>query len=175
MNIKKISALDEAEDKQDVSIAGMVAAVKKIRTKGKNEPMAYLTLEDDEGSVDVIVFPELYNSMGEVLKKDAPLLVRGALDRTDKGIKIVARELSGLEDMPVRTNGVKAEISINDGGSLRPLKDLLEGYPGTMPVYLLIRANGSEALIQTSLAVSPDDALVEKVDGLLGKGSFRIL
>ncbi|GAB4388862.1 MAG: DNA polymerase III subunit alpha [Thermodesulfovibrionales bacterium] len=174
--VKGIADLDAVEDRQEVSVAGIVTALKRIRTKGKAETMSYLTLEDDEGIVEVIVFPDLHKASAEVLKKDAPLLVRGTLDRTEKGLKIIARELSGLDDLMSNGNGKKAEISINGPGhDLRALKAILSGSRGSMPLYLRIRLKEAETVIQTSYGIQPAVKLVEDVESFFGKGTFRIL
>jgi DNA polymerase-3 subunit alpha len=112
-DIGGIFELSNAADKEEIETAGLVVGMKKLRTK-KGELMAYLGLEDGEGSVEVVVFPELYRSSMDLLKKDTPVLVKGTLDKTEKGLKIVARGLSGLDDLLKRgLNGRKVVISIN--------------------------------------------------------------
>lgn len=176
MNVRDILSLEAAEDRTEIDTAGVVSALKRLRTRGKGETMAYVTLED-EGSVELIVFPELYRQSAEILEKDAPLLVKGTLDKTDRGIKIIARELSGLDDLVVKNgNGRKVELSINGKGcDLRTLKKLLEGSRGQMPLYLRIRAGGTETLVQTPMGVQPNEALVEKVEEFFGKGALKVV
>ncbi|MDP2168155.1 MAG: DNA polymerase III subunit alpha [Thermodesulfovibrionales bacterium] len=189
MNIRGTSGLEEAGDREDLELAGIVTAIKRIRT-GKGDIMAYMSLEDDEGSVEVIVFPELLKNNPELVKKDTPVLVKGAVDRTDKGIKLVAKELSGLESWikdagsgpKTNGNGKKVEISINIGNgpdmaeeTLLGLKSLLALSPGAAPLYLKIRIEGrGEALILTAEGVRPDLSLIKRVEGFLGKGSVRV-
>jgi DNA polymerase-3 subunit alpha len=177
MNIRGISELEDFEDKKEVSTAGILVGMRKIRTRGKAEIMAYLTLEDDEGSVDVIVFPELYKTHVARLAKDTPLLVKGTLDKTEKGAKIIARELTGLDDL-IRENGngMKVEISINNENSdLKKLKALLSENSGKLPLYLRIRTNDIETLILTSLGVELNNHLVERVENFLGKGTLKVV
>ncbi len=176
MRVRDIPSLDSLEDKAEVDTAGVVASVKRLRTRGKGEIMAYVTLED-EGSVEVIVFPELFRQHASLIEKDAAVLVKGTLDNSDRGIKIIARELSGLDELVVKNgNGRKAELSINGKGSdLEALKELLEGAKGQMPLYLRIRSGGTETLVQTPMGIQPDEALVEKVEKMFGKGSLRVV
>lgn len=176
-NVKGTSELEGIQDKQEVSTAGMIASLKKLRTRDKAETMAYLTLEDDEGTVEVIVFPELYKASLELLMKDAPLFVAGTADRTDKGVKIIARELSGLDDtLKNGGNGRKAEISINSKNpDLKALKALLEGNPGPLPLYLRIRVGNTETLIQTSHGIQPNAPLTEGVENFFGKGTLKVV
>jgi hypothetical protein len=110
------------------------------------------------------------------LEKDTPVLVQGTLDRTEKGIKIIAKELSGLEDLLRKGNGRKVEISITGGNpDLKALKGLLLENAGSMPLYLRIRVHGAETLIQTSYSIQPDARLADRVENVFGKGSFRVI
>ncbi len=175
MKVMEISELDSAHDKQEVETAGIVSAVKRVRTR-KGETMAYVTLED-EGAVDAIVFPELLRHNAGKIEKDSPLLVRGTLDKTDKGMKLVAKDIGDLDEMINKNgNGRKVEITINGAGhDLRALKDVLLQARGSMPVYLRIRVNNTETLVQTPYGVQPDPALIEEIENFFGKGTLRVV
>lgn len=176
LDIKGISELEDVDDKKEITAAGIISGLKRLRTRNKAETMAYLALEDEEGTVEVIVFPELYKAHANLLKKDTPLLVQGTVDRTEKGIKVVARELSGLDDLIRKGNGRKVEISITgENPDLKALKELLMGNAGSMPLYLRIRSSDAETLIQTSYGIQPDALLADRVETVFGKGAFRVI
>lgn len=65
------------EDGTPVKVAGVIAAVKQIFTKKKNEPMAFVRLEDKTGAVEMVVFPKTYVKVRESLLADALVLVKG--------------------------------------------------------------------------------------------------
>jgi DNA polymerase-3 subunit alpha len=176
-NIKGLSTLGAAEDKQEVAAAGMVMGIRKLRTRGKNEIMAYVSMDDGDGAVEVVVFPELYRSRLSLLEKDMPIFVKGTIDRTDSGIKIIAREICSLDEMPKRNNnGEKAIINIDKKDpDLKSLRDVLRGRSGNMPLYLCIRTGSAETLIRTSMDIEPDDALLEEVERFIGKGALKII
>jgi len=90
--------LQELQDKEDVRIGGIVRGIKKIQTKKSGDLMAYLTIEDLYGTVELIVFPDLYRESMNILSQDAPLIVSGQTDRTDKGLKIIAKKIALIED-----------------------------------------------------------------------------
>ncbi|GAB4409014.1 MAG: DNA polymerase III subunit alpha [Thermodesulfovibrionales bacterium] len=190
MNIRRTSELEDVPDKQEVQIAGVVSSIKKIKTRGRAESMAYLSIEDEEGNIEVIVFPELYKDMSDVLNKDALISVKGNIDKTEKGIKLVSREIYMLDDLVKRNgrrvmdNGSKdnrsgvMEITIKSHQSttekLNALKELLSGYAGCSPVHLMIELNGSQVIIAAGLQIEPSDALIERIEGLIGKGAVRV-
>lgn len=183
MNIKSTSELDELSDRQEVEVAGIVASIKKIRIRDKGEMMAYLSLEDDEGNVEVIVFPETLKNNPELLIKDTAIFVRGSIDRAEKGIKIVAKDIHSLnEKVAGNRNGRKVEIYIKASGdlttvnaSLKRLKELINNNSGDLPLYLRVRLEDKEALILTSYLINPDSTLINHVEDFLGKGSVRVI
>jgi DNA polymerase-3 subunit alpha len=79
-----------------VSMIGIINSVKKIMTK-KGDDMAFITLEDLYGEVEVIVFPKVYKTCAGLLEKDRTVVLRGNLDITDNGTKIFANKLTEIE------------------------------------------------------------------------------
>lgn len=65
------------EDQRLVTIAGVIAAQKQIFTKKKNEPMAFVRLEDAAGTVELVVFPKAYAKVREKLVEGGLVLVKG--------------------------------------------------------------------------------------------------
>lgn len=193
MKVKGISGLEDSKDKEDIHVAGVVSGIKKIKTRGTSESMAYLTLEDEEGSIEVIVFPDLYTAMLNILNKDSLIVVKGTVDKTEKGNKLISREICKLEDMMnegvkpqspnnspfISRDAQKMEITIishsSPSESLKMLKDILTGYTGRCPLSLKIEVNGSSAVIATGLSVEPSNALMERIEGLVGKGMVRLV
>jgi DNA polymerase-3 subunit alpha len=176
LNIRGIAELGEAMDGREVEIAGIVMGIRKIRTK-KGDLMASVTLEDEGGSADVIVFPELYKANAGLIEKDAPVLVTGTLECSEKGKKLVARELSSLDSLKkYNGNGMKAVVSISGASpDLKALKGIVERATGNLPLYLKIQTRGAETLIQTSLGIDPDRHLVERIEDVFGKGTIRVV
>ena len=192
MKVREISHLEDVADKEEVQIAGVVSSVKKIKTKGKAEIMAYLTVEDEEGSMEALVFPDLYRNMLDMLSKESLVVIKGTIDKTEKGSKLITREAYRLDDFlntagkmqfpqdsPMAKNGMQrmeitftAHPAAREG--LRTLKELVSDYPGRCPLSLRIELNGSYALVDTALHVEASSVLVERIEGLMGKGAVRI-
>jgi DNA polymerase-3 subunit alpha len=180
MQIWRLSELEESADKQEIQAAGVVSTIKKIKTKGKAETMAYLTLEDEDGSIEVLVFPEMYRSAADMLVKESLIAVKGTVDKTEKGIKIIAKEIVKLEDLVKGWAPQKVEVTIGPSfppGGLKRLWDLLSarnGRKGGCQLYLRLEAAGSLVDIMTRLHIDPVAELIEKVEELTGKGTVRV-
>ncbi len=90
----------KVKDGQRVMIGGMVAG-KTIKYTRKNQVMAFLTLEDMVGSVEVVVFPRDYEQNVQFLNEDAKLLIRGRVSaEEDKAAKLICEKIFRFEDLP---------------------------------------------------------------------------
>lgn len=89
--------LQELDEKRDVSIGGLVRDLKQMPTKNK-DLMAYLTIEDLFGTIEVIVFPDTYRDFQSIIAQNIPLIISGYTDKTDKGLKVIARKIFSIDD-----------------------------------------------------------------------------
>ncbi|HYM68244.1 MAG TPA: OB-fold nucleic acid binding domain-containing protein, partial [bacterium] len=94
-----IAQLPDLRDRQEVVVGGLVGAVKRSITRS-GSAMAFLTLEDLTGSVEVLVFPRAYEQQGFVLKRDAVVLLRGKVDIDEQGAKLLCDEVIALPATP---------------------------------------------------------------------------
>ncbi len=75
-------------DREEITLAGVLTNVRPYYTKGKNELMYFLTLEDKTGTISVSVFPRSAATLTEVPQKDSVIIVKGQTshrDRINKG------------------------------------------------------------------------------------------
>jgi DNA polymerase-3 subunit alpha len=177
-DIKNFATCDSAgladlADKSEVRICGMVAGSKELMTK-KGDRMAFVTLEDLAGSVEVVVFPEAFQTAAEYLDTDEPLMVYGTLDAGEENSKILANEIVPLEMVKERQTS-KVKIRLSTPGltedHLRQLKHTMMRYSGTCKVELkVVIPNRSETSIAAAqeLGVAASDEFVQAVEKLFG-------
>jgi DNA polymerase-3 subunit alpha len=178
MRIKRTSELDGITDRDEVQVAGVINSIKIIQRRGTSETMAYFTLEDEEGSVEAIAFSDLFKNNRELLKKDALVIVKGTVDRTEKGTKLISNRIVEINGFGSR-NGLKCEISIKypiaGGLSLKNLRETLSDNPGECPLYLKMDLPDSEVFIATGFQIDPSNMMIGRLEGILGKGAVRIV
>lgn len=90
------SELREEVDAQTVKLAGMVRAVRTAATRS-GETMAYVTLEDIHGGVEVVIFPRLWKQKGHLVRPDALLIVVGKAEIGGREPRVVAEDLRDPE------------------------------------------------------------------------------
>ena len=92
-----LAELDKKKDGEWVTVGGTITESKKIRTK-KGEPMMFATLDDLEGSVEMLVFNSAYANNADKIGDDKVLIVRGRVDHKDQGeTKLVVQEVEVFE------------------------------------------------------------------------------
>ncbi|MGD9007887.1 MAG: DNA polymerase III subunit alpha [Desulfobacteraceae bacterium] len=174
------AALNEIGDGQSVRIGGMVAGAKMIRTK-RDEPMAFIQLEDLHGSIEVVVFPSIYNTCQELLGDDQPVMIQGKVQQDDKGAKVLAdtvipmKKAEQLWTAKVRFN---IDATRSDKAVLSELRDILRRYPGDCHgVFCIKMPQQVEAHVAMadSWRLQPGEALMREVNGLLGYPAVETL
>lgn len=181
MNYKKISELEEMPDRKDILTAAVISNVKKIRTKEKAELMAYVTVEDEEGNVEMLLFPDLYKELGGLIQKDSLISIKGTIDKTEKGVKIIAREIQDL-DTAIKdyknslTSKIEVYFNINRCTSdiLNSLKDTIIEYPGKYPLYLNLEYNGATIIVRTDCNVEASPELIQRIGRIIDGGRVVI-
>ena len=115
------------DDDQIVSIAGVVQSV-KMKTTRNNSMMAYVTLEDDTASIEMLAFSSVLSQYGGYLKENQPVVVVGRLSlRDDKEPQIVINRARPIEDY-ARFDAVQEQEQHRRDGTLY-LKLPTEGSP----------------------------------------------
>ncbi len=92
-----LAEIGDRPDKSWVTVGGMVAECKRIRTRN-GDPMMFATLDDLEGQVEMLVFNSAYEKNNAVVENDAVVIVRGRVDHKERGeTKLVAQEVTVFE------------------------------------------------------------------------------
>ena len=165
--------LAEIPDSQEVVLGVVVTSLtEKVGKKGGR--LAILTVEDLAGSVEALVFGELYEQVAPLLHQPSlPLWLRGTVIQEEKGPKLRAQEIAPLEtavppwpervDLRVRAATVTRE-------QLAALKEILARHRGPVPAFLHFldpREEGVLALPE-ELALTPSPELAAEVNRLFG-------
>jgi DNA polymerase-3 subunit alpha len=182
-------------DGSEVSVGGFVASRRETQTK-RGDRMAFLTLEDVEGRVDVIVFPDVYREGGLFLHDEEPIIVQGRLELSElstevegeeddepekrrgesrkRSAKIIASKVMPLRELRLAQKSsvhIVLDASEATRERLEELRDILLDYRGPCPAYLHItEPSRRETILEMSkdFSVRPCTELAERVDGLFG-------
>lgn len=98
------SELKEQKDGTVAWVGGIIAKITKLTTK-KGDLMLFLNVEDLDGSVEVIVFPAVYDKFKDILAEDKIILIKGRLDIKEDEIKVISLE---IREFDAKTSGKAA-------------------------------------------------------------------
>ena len=164
--------LDERADGITVTLGGLVTGVQRKTTK-QGSSWAIVNLEDLEGSVEVMVFPQSYNQVSTLLIEDAVIIVRARVDRSDDdGVRVVAMEITAPDFSEAEAGPVRLTMQANRciPPLIDRLKEVLGVHPGTTEVHLHLTGGARTTVLRLDdkLRVTPTPALYGDLKALLG-------
>jgi DNA polymerase-3 subunit alpha len=169
--------LPQAGEKE-VTVGGIVTALRLMKTR-KGDRMATFVLEDLDGGVEVLVFPEAYKKAAARLADDLIVLVKGRAEALDEGrFRLLASDVLPLETAKLseaRYVTIRVPVGSWDKSKGERLRDILGSHKGDCPVTLEMVRPGAFAVAVAPSAyfrVRPDEVLRSEVEGLLGPGSL---
>jgi DNA polymerase-3 subunit alpha len=171
--------LGAAAEGSEVRVGGLVTAIKLYQDK-KKEQMAFVTLEDLDGQMEVTVFSKLYKSVAPLLVADAAVVIVGKANVTDAGVKILADEvfpIAEARERLVRAVHLRLLTPGLERAALEQAARLVRQHRGGCPVFLhLVIPEHSETVLQAGggLQVRPSAELVHGLEELLGKDAVSL-
>ncbi|MGH8892509.1 MAG: DNA polymerase III subunit alpha, partial [Actinomycetes bacterium] len=106
--IASLTGSEERADGSHVTIGGLVSGLQRKVTK-KGDVWAIATVEDLEGAIEVMFFPQTYQLFATTLAEDAVIIVKGRLDRREDVPKLIATELT----LPDLSEGPRGPVVIS--------------------------------------------------------------
>jgi len=170
------ATIENASNKAEVRMGGVVISKRTQMTK-KGKTMAYLSLEDLSGSIDVLVWPDVYTASVELIESDEPLFIKGTADvDEEKGVKVISQEIMTFPQAKAKfTNSVHVRMSTLglEKETLMELKGVFERHTGTCPVSLhfQIPGKGEVVIKATGMGVTAGEELVGDIENLVGSES----
>lgn len=168
----KLKDINERMDNSSVHVAGIITKYKKTITK-KNDPMAFFTLEDRSGSIEVLVFPKVMPAAVPYLDSDGVIRVAGKISYKDGEAKLIANEIKDLPNdelyaMAINELEKQKQLTIHlpdikNQATLHQIKQLLEANPGQAQVFLNVGSGSDTNTIKTKTSVRITGELIQKL------------
>lgn len=173
----------QLEHRSEVVMGGMLAAIKFSHTKNPKPGMpskyAMWDLEDLDGIVRCILWPEQFAEYGHLVVGDATVAVRAVIDRRPgaEEVNLIINEVMPITDLAERfTSGMMVRVDEAQHGEemLRTLHEIVRGYPGKKSLRLMLTLeDGSTAQMESGKRVDVTAELRQRVEQLLGPGNFQ--
>ncbi len=182
-----ISCLANRTEGTKVTVAGMITAARRLLTKNGDQ-MAFLTLEDLSGRVEVVVFPKVLKASAGLIDEDRLVIVHGRVSWREENLNVLADGFEALEQAGEGTvepseapssgaqmqtaRGLRLRIGSGSDALLRDVRTTLEQFPGHVPVYLFLEPSNKTVLAGRSLWVEARAELLGRLQNILGPGTL---
>ena len=177
------SELADGSERREVVIGGMVVKARHIVTKnGRNAgaKMAVFTLEDLQGSCEVVMWPETFAMFGHLLEVDRILFVRGKADYTRELPQIIGEELILLDDASEKL-AANVRIRLNEmeitKSKIANIKTICQKHKGKSRVYVTVTTTKGlkvSTAAGRTLSVNPDVEFCKEIEQLVGVKNFEL-
>lgn len=182
LDLQSLNHIDEEAISSDiylndgarVQIGGIVVEHKRKATRNNNM-MAFVTLEDLYGTVEIIVFPTVYKKYSKLLELDKTVIVDGKISlKEEEEPKIICDSVRPL----ARKQSKKLYLKISKGSSVDIGSDIctvLQKYRGNIPVYLYIEDTNEKKLAHREFWVDENNELISELSNVLGKECVKLI
>ena len=165
------TGLGHQEEGKVVKVGGVISELNKKYT-ARGDLMANISLEDLEGSVEVIVFTKAMSQVGHKLINDQPVIITGRVDRRDEMLKLICMDVETLKsDEETKISSIEVQIPSTGTTTkhLENLASLLNEHPGECDVY--VRVGSKKIWLGSEVRVNPENGLMGELRVLLGAES----
>ena len=173
-------------DRTEVVLGGMIGSIKLTQVKNPkpDSPSQYamFDLEDVDGMIRSIIWPDPYAAHLHLVKPESIVLAFGRIDRSrsqaEDDANFIIDRLLTLEEAQVQlTRGVTITMPESRGvETLRTLYEIVRGYPGSSELELHLRfSDGRLAQMKCKTGVTINPELRRRVTELLGEENYRLI
>ena len=167
---------DEARvaDNARVTIGGMVTG-KTVKATRTGQMMAFLTLEDLTGTVEVLVFPKDYEKNREVLVEDQKMFIRGRVSIGEEPVgKLVCEQIIPFECLPRQLWLQFADKEAYDRSAGKVMECLKE-YEGPDSVVIYLAAERARKILPANWKVACEQGLLKELHQVLGEKNVKVV
>jgi DNA polymerase III subunit alpha len=176
VGIAELAEEGSVPDGQVVTLAGILSGVQRRVTK-QGRAWATANLEDLDGGVEVLFFPNTYELIGQYIAEDAIVMVKGRVDRRDEQARLMAMEMALID---VGAASDEAPVLINMAANrctppvVNGLKEVLSSHPGKVEVHVKLVDGQKATMLRLGGRVAATPALMADLKALLGPASVGV-
>jgi DNA polymerase-3 subunit alpha len=164
------------ESREEVVICGIVEKAKIITTRRAGERMAILKIEDETASVEVFVFPRLFEETAQDIKEKTILIIKGKLESKEKVPKILASKVIAMENIYDSVKGLNISVD-KEKLPLLELKNIFSSHKGNVPVVFALKnskLNGIKIKTANSFCLQINEQILCQLSALIGEENLSL-
>jgi DNA polymerase-3 subunit alpha len=166
----------------ELSIGGIVSGLRPLKTR-KGDRMCVFMLDDAEGSLEIVVFPETFKQCGHLAENGQMVLVKGKYERDDESARILASEIVPIDmvrERLARSVAIRLSTPPHDRATFEKLWDVFAQHKGDRRVAFDIEVTDADRRLRVKVDVNaqirvrPSERLVSDVEKICGAGSVSL-
>ncbi|WP_413627353.1 DNA polymerase III subunit alpha [Fructilactobacillus vespulae] len=176
--LKSINSTEIIENQQGISIFGIINNIKVIRTK-KGEQMAFMTISDQFGNVEVTIFPQLYKQISKWIKVNLVIWINGSVEKR-RGIQLIANQIKNAANLlhEYQNRNKKLFIKItpesNSTKNYQKMKQIIINYPGDTKIILVDSSSKRERRLGSQYNIDVNQKSINDLKGIFGSENLFI-
>ncbi len=161
-------------DNEYVTVGGMIEDVKVKDTK-RGDSMAFITLTDMYGSIEVIVFPKTYSKYREILRNNNKVFIKGRVNLTDDvAAKLISSEIIKFEDIPSNV-WIQFENKDKYLENKEKILEVIKEEDGNDRIIIYCKEEKVKKEFPRNLSCRASVKMVEKLEELFGKDNVKVI
>ncbi|MBR1865483.1 MAG: DNA polymerase III subunit alpha [Lachnospiraceae bacterium] len=161
------TGLTVAQDQGYYTMGGMIAA-KTVKLTRQNQNMAFFTLEDLLGTIEVVVFPKKYEQYRQYLEPDARVFVYGRASISEDESKLLLEKLVPFAEVPRRVY-LQCENREDYRNREMSIYELIDRYPGSSGVTIVLKEEKLMKPLGSQFGVTVSGPLIQELKTVLGE------
>ena len=159
----------------EIAVIGGIITNKTVKYTRNNKVMAFLTIEDLVGTVEVVVFPNDYEKNVQKMEEDSKVFIRGKVQGdADKASKLICEKIYSFDDVP-KELWVQFETKESYLTAENEFLKLLSGSRGTDRVIIYVRIPKSIKYLGIEKSVKIDETLLGKLYEKYGMDNVKVV
>lgn len=156
-------------DNKNVRMAGIITNKSETMTK-KSTLMAFCSLEDKYGSIEMIIFPNIYKDVKNIIENDTLVMVSGNLQSSDDELKLIVSNIKEIDENSFKNLYIKMEyVRYN-----KIRKDLMSNH-GSTPVIIYFSDKKKTVKLDKSLWIDQNSDIINYLKLKLGKDNVKLI
>lgn len=165
LNLPKIKEISKKSNNTVVKFTAIITKFKEIRTKKNNAKMAFITLADESGQIEGVVFPKIFNEIEDIIAENKPFFIKGKINYREDQISVLIDVLDKKLPKNIQKFDFIVEVPKKTSqAQLMKLNKLLKSNPNRHKG-LIILPNGKNIPLTYGVHFTPK--LKKEIDSIL--------
>lgn len=163
------------KDGNNVIIGGIITAVNKKITKS-NEMMAFITVEDLYGSIEVVIFSKTFEKCKSLIYEDNIVVINGRVSiREEEGPKVLCESIKNLSKISMHKIYILTENTRAAKDAANMMKTEISKSRGNIPIYICTKKERNKFMLNRDLWVNGDQSILSYLKEKFGSENVKVL